>query len=45
MQETGTKFRDAQTNEKMVLARAEKQANEMVAQKLNAVERLPERSF
>jgi uncharacterized protein YukE len=40
VQETGTKFRDAQTNEKMVLARAEKQANEMVAQKLNAVERL-----
>jgi hypothetical protein len=43
VQENGAKLRDAQTNEKLVLAKAEQQANDMATQKLNAVERLRQR--
>merc|ERR1719311_270924 len=43
VQENGSKLRDAQTNEKMVLAKADQQANDASTQKLNAVERLRQR--
>jgi hypothetical protein len=43
VQENGAKLRDAHTNEKVVLAKAEAQANDTATQKLNAVERLRQR--